>query len=352
MLRRYDDGSQAAIIKGHGRLELRTAPSGARVSLLRLENRNGLLQPGNARDLGESPVVEAGLPMGSYLCRIALDGYAETIYPVNITRNRSWTGAVKLRTADELGEAVVVIPGGPYIHGDGSKQEDRSLGDFAIGRHPVTFEEYAEFLSAVETEQGLDAALARLPESRSDGPLMERRGEGDYVPVEQLVHGAARERLIRDHGEDFALRIPVLGVSWLDASAYCTWKAARDGLPWRLPTDEEREKAGRGVDGRRFPWGDLEEPSLARCKGARQDPAQPEPVGAFPTATSIYGVEDSAGGCWEWTDSWSDARKEARLLRGGFWNSVVSNVSCTSTQAWEDDLRLASTGFRCALSLD
>ena len=120
---------------------------------------------------------------------------------------------------------------------------------------------------------------------------------------------------------------------------------------WRLPEEEEMEKAARGVDGRRFPWGDLEDASLAKCRDSREEAAQPEPAGGFPEATSLYGMIDAAGGAWEWTDSWFDARRQARVLRGGSWNSVLFNLRCSFRLSFDPTTRTTATGFRCARDL-
>ena len=73
------------------------------------------------------------------------------------------------------------------------------------------------------------------------------------------------------------------------------------------------------MDGRRFPWGDLEDTSLGKCRDSRDEDSQPEPVGSFPTAASVYGMGDAAGKVWDWTDSWFDSRRSLRVLRGGSW---------------------------------
>ena len=153
----------------------------------------------------------------------------------------------------------------------------------------------------------------------ANGIYMEKGADGAWRPRADMLDEDVRAAYRARHGEDFHLRLPVLCVSWHDAVAYCEWKTRTTGAPWRLPTEEEREKAGRGVDGRRFPWGDLEDESLARFLESREEDGQPEPVGAFPTAASVYGMGDAAGNVGEWTDSWFDERRSTRVLRGGSW---------------------------------
>ena len=120
------------------------------------------------------------------------------------------------------------------------------------------------------------------------------------------------------------------------------------GQVHRLPTEEEREKGARGVDGRQFPWGDLEDASLGKCLDSREERAQPEPVAAFPTATSVYGMIDAAGGSWDWTDSWIDARQKERVLRGGGWTYTVHDLRSATRNRLEPAARYVNMGFRVA----
>ncbi|MCG3133295.1 MAG: Serine/threonine-protein kinase PknD [Planctomycetes bacterium] len=351
MIRRYDDGRLAAYVAGDGSLELTTDPPGAEVTIARFEDRRGVLHLGESRPLGRTPLAPAALPMGSYLCIVRHPGFRDVRYPVHITRNRAWKGRVKVRTDHEIGDGFVLVPGGPFIYGEGTDTKTLELPDFAIAEKPVTLGDWAEFLAAVGEEKGPEAAQKLCPGTAGDGPLMERRGDGTWVPLPNNVEGPARERCLREHGPDFERLLPVTCVSWHDSVAYCAWRSKTTGREWRLPTEKEREKAARGADGRVFPWGDLADATLGKCDHSRDEPSQPEPVGCFPAATSVYGVIDASGNTWDWTDSWFDSRSTLRELRGGSWNDPIVGLRCANRSRRVPGFRNATYGLRPARSV-
>ena len=348
MIGRYDDGALAKAISGEGTLSLASDPSGAEVTLHRLVETDGVLGPDAGRELGATPVGPVELPTGSYLAVLTKPGYRAVRYPVWISRNREWTGRVKMRTEEEIGEGFVYVPGGPFVYGVGKETKEIELPDFAIAKYPVTFGEYAEFLDSIPEEE----AAERLPRTEMLGPMLEIGPDGKHRPKASLIaeeSHAARCR--RDFGEDFLRMFPVVCVNWNDAQAYCEWRARETGREWRLPTEEEREKAARGVDGRQFPWGDVEDSSLARCRDSRDEHPQPEPVGAFPTAASVYGMGDAAGNVCDWTDSWFTEHRSLRVVRGGSWFLGTSALKCGFRSGGDPHHGDSIFGFRCARGL-
>jgi serine/threonine-protein kinase len=278
MVRRYDDGRLASYLTGDGSLELTSDPAGAEITIVRFEDRRGVLHLGEARSLGKTPLAPVALPMGSYLCMLTYPGCRDVRYPVQITRNRAWMGRVKMRMDREIGDGFVLVAGGPFVYGAGKDAKVMEVPDFVIAQMPVTFADWAAFLAAVEKAEGAEAAKKLCPGTSGDGPFMDRGDDGVWRPKPGLISGPSEAALLARHGPGLIDRSPVIGVSWHDAVAYCAWKTKTTGKQWRLPTEEEREKAARGVDGRTFPWGDLEHSSLGKCQNSREEPAQPEPA--------------------------------------------------------------------------
>jgi formylglycine-generating enzyme required for sulfatase activity len=153
--------------------------------------------------------------------------------------------------------------------------------------------------------------------------------------------------------------LPMTGVLWRDADAYCRWHAKR------LPSEAEWEKAARGDDGRRYPWGNRWDASLANT--IENDLAGVLPVGSFSRGASPYGVLDMAGNAAEWVADYYDPAYYSKapienpqgpseivdhVLRGGSWDSPSDQVTTffrDSSHSARPNLRV---GFRCALPLE
>jgi formylglycine-generating enzyme len=258
--------------------------------------------------------------------------------------------------ANVLDASMVLIPAGEFYMGSDDQRVDERpqrqvyLDAFEIDRYEVANAQYQRFVEAT----------GRKP------PL--------YWNGNHFLAGQAD--------------IPVVGIGWQDADAYCEWAGKR------LPTEAEWEKACRGADGRRYPWGDEWHPNRLNTwfiledldtniwdvawsflQTGQIDPGMPglRPVGTFLEGASPYGVMDLAGNASEWVWDWYNwsgywdlpARNPKvedppwnHSLRGSAWfipygdqNEAQDQSRCSRRNSSHAAYGDARTGFRCAQSV-
>lgn len=186
-----------------------------------------------------------------------------------------------------------------------AKRETRVLPAFAITRTPITNREYAAFVA----DSG-----HRVP----DVDAATWAGYALVHPYERSRRHAWREGRLPAGREEH----PVVLVSRGDAIAYARWLSRRTGLVWRLPSEEQWEKAARGTDGRYFPWGDTY--AANRLNSHDSGPFDTLPVGTFAGGVSPFGILDGAGQVFEWTAS--DAGSGRAVVKGGSWDDQGCGV--------------------------
>lgn len=237
-------------------------------------------------------------------------------------------------------EDMVAVPAGVFTMGtDDGPQDERpahrlTLPAYRIDRYPVTNEGYAQFLNA---NGAYNARKERLY---------------DHDDADARIHRAG-DRWTADKGYE---RHPVVEVTWAGARDFCAWKGKR------LPNEAEWEKAARGPDGRRYPWGN--QPPDARRAQFSAAFNETAPVDAFAAGASPYGALGMAGNAWEWVSSAyrpypydaADGREQpaagpVRGTRGGGHDSPPGEI--TTTQRGRTLSRNPASGhhnigFRCA----
>lgn len=267
--------------------------------------------------------------------------------------------AQKTASIDDGFGVLVHVPAGAFKMGDATGDGlDRErpvhtveLDAFYIGKFEVTNAQWRKF----RDDPGYDD-----PKFWPNGRPVPK----DQIPywTQANNHGGGTP-----NSDDY----PVIGVNWDAAVAYCNWVSAKSGKKYRLPTEAEWEKAARGTDLRRFPWGNAADRSRANYVGAQAfDTAFP--VGYYDgsdrnglktaSGASPYGAHDMAGNLQEWCGDWyardyyqSSPKKNPkgpatgayRVVRGGsfFFESWDMRTSARSA-AWPSLQAYRMLGFR------
>ena len=287
-------------------------------------------------------------------------------------------------------EDMLLIPEGEFIMGSGER--DGRLGidygvdeipqrkvfvkDFYIDKYEVTNAEYREYLNyLVQNRVRLpfyeDIGIPipedwRYPEKTEDEKMgrWEDEKKLSISITSQPLNLSTSQLLSYKEGME---NHPVSDVDWYMASGYCQWKGKR------LPTEEEWEKAARGTDGRKYPWGNEENKGYANTRGQKTEDEKnlsTSAVGSFQEDVSPYGVHDMGGNVAEWTSSlyrpYSGSqvaereafKREFYVVRGGSYLINAHESARASARyymlptrmpraadAWHGD---GMVGFRCA----
>jgi formylglycine-generating enzyme required for sulfatase activity len=236
--------------------------------------------------------------------------------------------AMRMRSRTEIvgkdGAPAAVIPTGTFIMGDDEASPRREIfvDAFYLDRYEVTVARYAAFM----------------------------KDTGNLKPPDQW------DTVDLKNGGD----LPVIGVTWQDASSYCRWAGRR------LPTEAEWEKAARGNDERQYPWGNsAPTPESARYGKPYENAVYRDGVarvGSYLHDTSPFGIFDLAGNVSEWSADWfsesvpeGDARNPMgpdsgtnKVLRGGSWYEPAARLGVTKRWQANPSTRNDGIGFRCA----
>ncbi|MEJ2121080.1 MAG: SUMF1/EgtB/PvdO family nonheme iron enzyme [Alphaproteobacteria bacterium] len=223
---------------------------------------------------------------------------------------------------------VIEIPAGPFIRGSDAAEREAAyrLDEKAYG-HSATRDQHwyddegkrrTVTLPAFSITRTLITnrhyrAFVRATGHRA--PDVDRATWKGY----RLIHPWRRTRKfawVNGKPPKGRLEHPVVMVSYDDARAYADWLGMVTKWRWRLPTEAEWEKAARGPDGRRFPWGDKFDASKLNSHDA--GPFDTVPVGRYPAGASPYGLLDPAGQVFEWTATAS--RPGRFIVKGGSWD--------------------------------
>ncbi|HEY4085492.1 MAG TPA: formylglycine-generating enzyme family protein [Bryobacteraceae bacterium] len=251
------------------------------------------------------------------------------------------------------------VPAGPFKmgdnFGDGMPRERPvhtvDVDAFYIGKYEITNAEWTAFRNSPDYDD-----LSLWPGHRA-------------LPKNQIPYWTQAQN--HGGGTPGTDNYPVLGVNWDGAVAYCNWLSKITGKKYRLPTEAEWEKAARGTDQRRYPWGNTIDHSYANYVGAQMFDTGMI-VGTFDGGThdglqthngaSPYGAMDMAGNVMEWCSDWysenyysvSPAKNPKgpetgayKILRGGtFFEEPFDLRTYARSAAWPSLQSHRMIGFR------
>jgi formylglycine-generating enzyme required for sulfatase activity len=330
--------------------------------------------------LGTTPIVKASIPVGKHTYEIRHDSFLTVTGEVEIKEEYSYTRVHEL-SALRGWLQVFSRPSGSQIYLNDVLQEEvtpasyqLAPGVYTVGSYHegylsternVTIEPNGQHSVDLQMEQGfMPPGMVLVPAGEFimgvDGGSPDERPRRKvqlppfYIDKFEVTNGEFKKVFPNYRFDERMTMMPVSNVTWVQASAY----AQATGK--RLPTEEEWEKAARGVDGREYPWGNTFDPQLCNANaGPRSAPTR---VGQFRPGASPYGAMDMAGNVYEWTSSWyqpyagnelvkDDYGQVFRVLRGGSY--MMDRFGARSARRHYDrpDNGRADYGFRCAMDV-
>jgi serine/threonine-protein kinase len=277
-------------------------------------------------DASRAPTRKSSLPLIIGLVVVLLIGGGAGGY--FLLRSKTPTVGPKPKPPDGPEVAVkpdlLEIPGGVFQMGRNDSLPTEApahpvtIKDFEMDKHEVTNAEYARFVS-----------------------------EANHAPPERW--GSIKPPV----GEEL---LPVSDVSYDDAIAFAEWRSKRDGVTYRLPSEEEWEYSARNGDrDTLYPWGNTWLPAHAATKEAGVGKEQP--VGSYPQGGNRWGVQDLIGNVWEWTSTKASLypgsplnlppqNKDWIVARGGSYSSPANKLSGTMRDWFAPTTKDRVLGFR------
>jgi len=215
-----------------------------------------------------------------------------------------------LAKLDALGAppGMVYIPGGEFISGPPGQETTKTTDAFYMDVNLVSNRKYYDFM-------------------RATGAPAPPHWMGDTIP----------------EGTE---NLPVVNITWQEAKAFADWAQKR------LPTADEWEKAARGHDGRRYPWGNEFDP--LRCNVKESGHGDLTEAGRYPRGRSPYGCSDMFGNVVQWCIDAAPVpgeETEGRVVCGVSFEQSGAEAGCWHREIRKRLRRSRKCGFRCALDV-
>lgn len=374
-LRAVGSPAVVAYLNSASTITLITEPAGAHVVANRIAPRRRRLVPVESWSLGTTPLLQVSVPSGVYVLEVEHPDYEVVRYPVRVSRASEWTGCppgsdepapIRLYRKGTTRADERRVPRGWFESGgDAAAVESLAqrrlwVDDFWMQAQAVTHRNYLRFVNDISRTTLLGEILSLIPRAPDslpalEGSLYQRGPDGAWRLSTESIVG----RLSIDS--------PVVLIDSHAAHAYAKWLSGATGKKYRLPHDQEWEKAARGVDGRHFPYGDHVDPEWSCHVHSFGEGEKPRPVNVseFGDDVSPYGVFGlsgntralcanpySHGGPRHGTRVSSEGELETGtvadllVVRGGAWVSGPQLCRSAGRFATRPSSRALSVGFR------
>ncbi len=316
---------------------------------------------------------------------IKLDANSAEIKDVNLTGDIGGMPIEQttLRGADSLFDKMVAVRGGTFEMGDHFDSWDADekpvhvvqVDSFLMSATEITNRQYCEFLNGMKLAGKIEVRNGVVHGAEDDKPYCNVRGRSAWARITP----SGRKFVVVEQKADH----PVVEVSWYGAAAYCNWLSEKEALRacydqktwecdftadgYRLPTEAEWEYAARGgLEDKRYPWGNDEDPTRANWWGSGDD----YEAGGYPRTTPVryyhcngFDLYGMAGNAAEWCNDWyslvyykstiainprGPEQGSSKVTRGGSWILNPGRSRCSNRNFNFPERREQGLGFRIA----
>mgnify|MGYP000909585617 FL=1 len=239
--------------------------------------------------------VTEGVTTGSPVLEIEISPTENADTPSiseTLDTNTQELSAGSVRVSEIDGMEQVFVPAGEFLMGTNDVEAKRDIGG---GRAYPEIPQFTYYLDSFWIDK-YEVTNKQYHECMDAGACTEPHRIGSYTYPDYFTNS------VYDN-------YPVIWITWFQANDYCEWAGRR------LPTEAEWEKAARGTDGRKYPWGDdpytVDKANICdenctrthRLEGYDDGYADLAPIGSYPAGVSPYGALDMAGNVWEWNST-------------------------------------------------
>ena len=292
-----------------------------------------------------------------------IEQYAEAVIKntamVKVTAGKFIRGSNKEDTEGMQARYGFAAP----LYQDEHPQSEINLDTFWIDTYEVTNKAYKAYILSSKRMMPFEWVNNGYAMSETSLRAMEadklRKIALDYFRLDVDTRTMAKPALINAmlKYQQQLDKLPVTGVNWFNAKAFCEWRSAR------LPSEAEWEKAARGPNGFEYPWGNEWNSKITNTGDDGNWDEGVAPVGSYRNNKSPYGAYDMAGNVWEWVDDWYQQYpgstyttkafgEKNRVIRGGgggVGHYAISYFFRAATRQFsEPEMESDDVGFRCA----